>query len=207
MGTVFNYLQNPPKEILSVIGLCLDIAGFLMLGIEVIASDKFFELYQREETKIANGQRKQNRAKGTLTYHSNKLFSALIFFFLILFAFFYYLQQFSAIGRFVLSFLVFIPAYWLFNFIEHRKFNFLSKHILTKPLFFFCELLMIPVLLLRVVILFIPEFIITPILLKWYLKAHSVREQEERSFFKRTAFYGISLVVFGFIFQIVYYII
>jgi hypothetical protein len=40
---MLDFLRHPPKEILSIIGLCFDIVGFLFLGIEIVANDKFFE--------------------------------------------------------------------------------------------------------------------------------------------------------------------
>lgn len=202
---MFEFLHHPPKEILSVIGLCLDIAGFLMLGIEIIAGDKFFELYDREEKKIAEGQRKDNRALGTLIFHTNRFFSAIIFFIVIALLFYKFSNGYSKIGIFVSSFLIFIPSFFLFLLIKSRKHNPLSKRTITKPLYYLAEILYIPSLLISVLILFIPEKIISPILLRWYIEARTIHSAESNSYFKKTSFYGIFLVVLGFIFQAMYY--
>ena len=52
---MLDFLRHSTIEILSIIGLCFDIVGFLFLGIEIIASDKYFELYNKDEMTIAKG--------------------------------------------------------------------------------------------------------------------------------------------------------
>ncbi len=202
---MLDFLRHPPKEILSIIGLCFDIVGFLFLGIEIVANDKFFELYDRDEMKIAEGKRKDNQAIDRLIFHTNRFFSTIIFFVAITLIFCKFSNGFDKIGVLVSSLIIFVPSFMLFNFISNRNHNWLSKSAATKPLYYLAELLYTLCLFISIIILIVPEKIISPILLLLYSKARKIHSHERNSYFKKTSFYGILLVVLGFVIQATYY--